>query len=614
MNKTAARWCFIVWLVVGFLTIRLNAQPPATADPVGPSHLKRLTNVFLYADRGIDVGDWGIAFDPTDTVPTTPLKGNIYYDLSEDAFKYYNGSAWKVIVADKSHDLLTGLTPDDDHTQYLELDGSDTMTGPLHLSDGDWIGTTDTDVGHILFITPGPVSQTQLKDALVKVGDLGDSAGDTHLAAEGDLVAQGSIEAQVGFVAYGRVGGADPQMEFILHDHTNGWKIVNDSRTFKIQDILAVGGETKLSIDSSGNIATGGPLSLGGLLDLGAVDEFDESDETPNVSGGSYFKTHATTDTITNFDDGGDSTTLKDGQIITVFSKGAITFDSSTHLRSGSANLVTANGDLTVWMYDGADWVLLSFMDDSINSSLSAYVLKAGDTMTGSLAADGGLEVDGVLDLGTVQTFADGDGTPDVSGGAYFNTHTSVEVITDFDGSGIVDGQVITVFSKGDTTFDTDGGALQAGTKDLKTYTYDVTVWMYNGSEWVLISFMDDTENANPSDSLRLAQRHVDFTGAGTETMITAESKFGFITVDTAKTINLVAPSGLVVGMTVTILVTADVVVTIDGNGSNVWMDGTTDSSDPEDIVNSGSAGECISLFWDGTAWRAHHVEGSWTI
>ena len=177
-----------------------------------------------------------------------------------------------------------------------------------------------------------------------------------------------------------------------------------------------------------------------------------------------------------------------------------------------------------------------------------------------------------------------------------------------------MDGQVITVFSKGDTTFDTDGGALQAGTKDLNTYTYDVTVWMYNGSEWVLISFMDDTENANPSDSLRLAQRHVDFTGAGTETMITAESKFGFITVDTAKTINLIASSDLVVGMTVTILVTADVVVTIDGNGSNVWMDGTTDSSDPEDIVNSGSAGECISLFWDGTAWRAHHVEGSWTI
>ena len=107
-------------------------------------------------------------------------------------------------------------------------------------------------------------------------------------------------------------------------------------------------------------------------------------------------------------------------------------------------------------------------------------------------------------------------------------------------------------------------------------------------------------------------QQWVDFTGAGAETMTAAESKFGFITVDTAKTINLVAAP--VAGMTFTILVTADVVVTIDGAGEDVWMDGSTDSSDPEDIVNSGSAGECISLFWDGTAWRAHHVEGSWTI
>ena len=85
--------------------------------------------------------------------------------------------------------------------------------------------------------------------------------------------------------------------------------------------------------------------------------------------------------------------------------------------------------------------------------------LTRGVTIDGVVLADSGIVVggtaliQGALDLGTVQTFADGDGTPDVSGGAYFNTHSSAETITDFDGSGIVDGQVITVFSKGATTF-----------------------------------------------------------------------------------------------------------------------------------------------------------------
>ena len=128
--------------------------------------------------------------------------------------------------------------------------------------------------------------------------------------------------------------------------------------------------------------------------------------------------------------------------------------------------------------------------------------LTRGVTIDGVVLADSGIVVggtaliQGALDLGTVQTFADGDGTPDVSGGAYFNTHSSAETITDFDGSDIVDGQVITVFSKGATTFD-DGGLLRAGSVDLVTANGDMTTWMYDGTDWVLFSFMDDTENQN---------------------------------------------------------------------------------------------------------------------
>ena len=393
--------------------------------------------------------------------------------------------------------------------------------------------------------------------------------------------------------------------------------------------IKAYNGSAWVAVGLAGATAHSG---LTGLTTGDDHTQYGKLDEAETVSGNWTFTGNAV-NTANPWADNevADSLTVSEAGIAAAITRDS-EWDTFAELQTAVSDKTLVNGEdaATIagnWVNTANPWAdnevadsltVTGYMQDGdINTFAELQSWVSDKTLINeedAITLDQGLTVDGSLDLGTVQTFADGDGTPDVSGGAYFNTHSSVEVITDFDGSGIVDGQVITVFSKGDTTFDTDGGALQAGPEDLKTYTYDVTVWMYNGSEWVLISFMDDTENANPSDSLRLAQRHVDFTGAGTETMITAESKFGFITVDTAKTINLIASSDLVVGMTVTILVTADVVVTIDGNGSNVWMDGTTDSSDPEDIVNSGSAGECISLFWDGTAWRAHHVEGSWTI
>ena len=111
-----------------------------------------------------------------------------------------------------------------------------------------------------------------------------------------------------------------------------------------------------------------------------------------------------------------------------------------------------------------------------------------------------------------------------------------------------------------------------------------------------------------------IERQHVALTGSSSPVELTvAQSNFGFITADTARTIELTGSPAR--GMTLTILVTADVVITIDGNGKDLWMDGTTDT-DPAEIVNSGSAGECISLFYDEdtTEWRAFHVEGSWTI
>ena len=52
------------------------------------------------------------------------------------------------------------------------------------------------------------------------------------------------------------------------------------------------------------------------------------------------------------------------GQVVYVISKAAITYDvTSTNLKCGSTDLVTAAGDLTTWLFDGTNWSCINFMD-----------------------------------------------------------------------------------------------------------------------------------------------------------------------------------------------------------------------------------------------------------
>jgi hypothetical protein len=96
----------------------------------------------------------------------------------------------------------------------------------------------------------------------------------------------------------------------------------------------------------------------------GTFGTFSASDTTPSVSGGNLWKTHASSQTLTTFDDG------VAGQIITVISTDAVTFDvTGTTLKGGTVDIVTASGDVTNWVYDGTNWYLINFMDVSTDLS-----------------------------------------------------------------------------------------------------------------------------------------------------------------------------------------------------------------------------------------------------
>jgi len=121
-----------------------------------------------------------------------------------------------------------------------------------------------------------------------------------------------------------------------------------------------------------------------------------------------------------------------------------------------------------------------------------------GDVATNILHADASAEIvilDGAIDIGTVETFTDSDATPDVGGGSYWNTNTTSFTITDFDGAAIVDGQIIYVISKGAITYDVTTSGLKGGTTDLVTASGDLTSWLYDGTDWYLIQFTDQSDD-----------------------------------------------------------------------------------------------------------------------
>jgi hypothetical protein len=96
----------------------------------------------------------------------------------------------------------------------------------------------------------------------------------------------------------------------------------------------------------------------------GTFGTFADGDGTPSVATGNLWKHHASTQTITMFDDG------IAGQTIHVISTAAITYDvTSTNLKGGSTDIVTASGDITSWFFDGTNWYLIQFMDVSADMS-----------------------------------------------------------------------------------------------------------------------------------------------------------------------------------------------------------------------------------------------------
>jgi len=175
-----------------------------------------------------------------------------------------------------------------------------------------------------------------------------------------------------------------------------------------------------------------------------------------------------------------------------------------------------ANGDITI---DAADQITIVSTDadgtDSIylhaNGGASENIKIHSDQGTAatsvSVVSDvGGVTVSAAAGAGagkftilsalhveaTATAFAGADGTPDVSGHTYFTTG-GADTYTDFDaGAGALTcGQIIIIKSAHGATFDTTGTGLVGSSQDIVTAAGDVTMWFYDGTDWICIQFTD---------------------------------------------------------------------------------------------------------------------------
>ena len=177
-----------------------------------------------------------------------------------------------------------------------------------------------------------------------------------------------------------------------------------------------------ISVDRDPVVVTG-DWTFDGLMDIGTNEVFNSADTTPNVSTGSLWTSNATSVTITDFDG-----TPVDGQMLYVRSGGATVYDcTSSGLDCGSADITTAAGDLTVWVYEGTDWDLLAFTDVS--------------TDMGSGGGGGGTNTNASTICSGTTTYLDGEGNCDDIAAVYEDELTNsaglLAALSDETGTGV---------------------------------------------------------------------------------------------------------------------------------------------------------------------------------
>ena len=341
------------------------AGTPISINSTGDLTLDSSTDIILDAD-GADIifKDGGTAIGKISNSSSDLVIEN-EVDAKDIIFKQYDGSEVCRMADDRR------LYFYDKGGEYISSDGTDLTIAAgtavnitadvLDLSDATKDVTLNSAVDAINFD-----SNTLSIDASNNRVGIGTAAPDSALHVSGTSTFTGNISLK----------GYDANTSYGIEIYDTGgqeWTMQYDGGLGDggLHFTEAGEGMPRLFLEDGGNIGIGtsSPDTLLEVLGSFAANgpsstfvTFADSDATPSVATGNIFKHHASTQTIDMFDDG------VCGQIITVISTAAITYDfNASNLKCGSADIVTANGDVTMWVFDGTNWYLLSWMDVSAN-------------------------------------------------------------------------------------------------------------------------------------------------------------------------------------------------------------------------------------------------------
>lgn len=172
---------------------------------------------------------------------------------------------------------------------------------------------------------------------------------------------------------------------------------------------------------------------------------------------------------------------------------------SSNYWSWASTGIVTLVGGAEMVLNDNVEMFFGTSSAESqiaSNATDTTFTVVSGDLVLGT---DGFMtRLEGAVQLGAVSTWANDDETPDVGGNSYWNTGTNADTVNDFDaaGAGVIEaGNIIVIISKGDITFDVTSSGLVGGTTDLISASGDLTAWLYDGTDWILIMFIDQSDS-----------------------------------------------------------------------------------------------------------------------
>lgn len=87
--------------------------------------------------------------------------------------------------------------------------------------------------------------------------------------------------------------------------------------------------------------------------------------------------------------------------------------------------------------------------------------------------------------------------TPDVSSSSFLATASPAVTIDDFTAGDLQEGRIIYVYSSDNATYDVTASGILGGTTDIVTATGDITTLIYDGTDWLVTSRIDASDDLN---------------------------------------------------------------------------------------------------------------------